>query len=113
MPKVAMAGEHHGDFEAVARADDFLIADGAAGLDNGFDSRAMRDFNIVSHGEKSVTGQTRAFRARAAGLLAGDFHRVDAAHLSRADSNRSRAFDQHNRVGTHQLGALPGEQERF
>ena len=42
MTEVAMPREHHGNAVLVARFDAFLVADGAAGLDDGGDAKACQ-----------------------------------------------------------------------
>jgi hypothetical protein len=39
MPEMSDAGEHHGNPMLIGAGDHFLVADGAAGLDNGSDTR--------------------------------------------------------------------------
>ena len=47
MLKMADAGEDHADMFGVGGSDDFRVADGAAGLDDGFDAGACCQFHII------------------------------------------------------------------
>src|SRR6202008_1331746 len=52
-------GEDHGDAVLVRRGDHFLVADGAAGVDDGADPGLRRGVHAVAEGEEGIRGQRR------------------------------------------------------
>src|SRR5581483_9077863 len=66
MAEVPHARAEHGQAVFVASVDGILVADGAAGLDDGADAVPGRLVDVVAEGKKCVGGQHAplAFRAR-------------------------------------------------
>ena len=54
MMKEAQAAKCHGNAIFVTGVNHLLVADGAAGLDNGCYAAAVRTLNVVAEGEKRV-----------------------------------------------------------
>ncbi len=54
MAEVAFACENHGDRIVIRHADGLLVADGAAGLDDGGDTYFGRGLHTVCEGEEGV-----------------------------------------------------------
>lgn len=59
MMEQAQAGHGHGDIVFIARFDDIVVADGAAGLGDVVDAAAMGPFNVVAKGEEGIAAQLR------------------------------------------------------
>ena len=57
MMEQAQAGHGHGDIVFIARFDDIVVADGAAGLGDVVDAAAMGPFNVVAKGEEGIAAQ--------------------------------------------------------
>ncbi len=74
---------------ALAAAIAFLVAHGAAGLDDSRDARGSGGFDRVGKGDEGVGGHHRAFGALA-GPLDGNAHTVDAVGLAAADADCRR-----------------------
>ena len=60
MPEVAPAGERHRDPGPVSRRDHRVVADRAAGLDDGGDAGRGRGLEAVGEGEEGVRGERRS-----------------------------------------------------
>ena len=60
MVEQAQAAKRHHNPVFVAGVDDLLVADGAAGFDNGGYAAAAGAFNVVAEGEESVAAQAYA-----------------------------------------------------
>ena len=69
MMEQAQAGHGHGDVVFIARFDDIVIADGAAGLGDVVDTAAMSPFDVVTKGEESITAQGDAVELGNPGFL--------------------------------------------
>ncbi len=88
MTEMADAGEDHGNAAVVGGLDDFLIADGAAGLDGAGGAGLGGGDEAIGEWEKGVTGYDAAGEGKAGvlGLPDGDAGGVDARHLAGADA---------------------------
>src|SRR5579884_39770 len=86
MAEVAFAGEDHGDAVAVGHADGFVVADRAAGLDDGGDACSGGGLHAIGEGEVGIGSQHRAARPRAR-FLHRQLHAGDAVHLPRANTD--------------------------
>ena len=69
MMEQAQAGHGHGDVVFIARFDDIVIADGAAGLGDVVDTAAMSPFDVVTEGEESIAAQGDAVELGNPGFL--------------------------------------------
>src|SRR5579885_3636829 len=98
MAEVAFAGEDHGDAVAVGHADGFVVADRAAGLDDGGDACSGGGLHAIGEGEVGIGGQHRAARPRAR-FLHRQLHAGDAVHLPRAYTDDRQLVRQHDGVG--------------
>ncbi len=85
MAEVADAGEDHGDAKTVGGGDHFLIADRAAGLDDGGCSGCGYGFQAIGEGKEGVGGGD-AVGERQDGFHGAEVGGVDAAHLAGADA---------------------------
>ena len=54
VPEVAHAGEDHGEAGFIGGGDDFIVADGAAGLDDGGGTRFSSSKQAICEGEERV-----------------------------------------------------------
>ncbi len=108
MQEVAKAGKDHGEAETVAGGDDVVVANGTAGLDEGFGAGFGGFFDAVGKWKKCVARDDTAFERRLR-FHDGDFYGVDAAHLTGADAKRCSVFGEDDRVGFDVFGNFPGE----
>ncbi|KAG1250439.1 hypothetical protein G6F68_012801 [Rhizopus microsporus] len=94
-------GDHFGIAHRTARLDHRLDASGSGGVD------------AVAEREERVGGHHRALdhQVRIGGLDAGDARRVHTAHLAGTHADRAVVPGIDDRVGLHELGHLPGEQQ--
>jgi len=98
MPEMPLPREHHRHPTFIRGGDDFRVADGTSGLDDGANSGVGEEVEAVAEGEEGVGGGEGAgggqdrFHDR-------DFGGVDAAHLAGADSDRLRFIRQDDGVG--------------
>ena len=112
-----MPREYHGDAVLVARLDALLVADGAAGLDNGGNAKACQRIDVVAEREEGVGRGNQILRLKAHALarlkraLAGQATRVDAVRLARAHANARMVLGDEDGVGLHALAHLPREQQ--
>ena len=60
MAEVAHARYHHGDAVFVCRIENFLIAHGACGVDDGFDALLGNDIHAVAEREEGIRGSACA-----------------------------------------------------
>ena len=106
MPKMPDPGKHHGEAMFVGGGDDVFVADGAAGLDDGGDAGLSGHIHVVCEGEEGVGCQDGAFGIQTGflGLPAGNARRIDAAHLTGADTDGGAVFHQHDGVRFDVLG---------
>src|SRR5581483_2126243 len=110
MPEMADAGEDHGKAQPVGGFDDFLVADGASGLNDGGGAGFGDLFDAVGEWEEGVGSSDRAFE-RQHGLLRADAAGIDAGHLSGADADGLAVAGVENGVRLHMFADLPGEEE--
>ena len=66
VPEVPDPGEDHGQSQAVCGFDDFLVANGTSGLDDGGGSYFGDLFDAVGEGEERIGCGDRAFSGRTA-----------------------------------------------
>ena len=69
MMEQAQAGHGHGDIVFIARFDDIVVADRAAGLGDVVDAAAMGPFNVVAKGEEGIAAQGYAVELGDPGFL--------------------------------------------
>src|SRR5258708_5846643 len=113
VPEVANSGKDHGNAALVGGGDHFLVAHAAARLDHRHRAIVGDDIQAVAERKECVGGDDRS-RERQAGVLRldrGDSRRVHATHLARTDAQRTLLPAVHDRVGLHELGDSPREQE--
>jgi len=110
MPEMPLAGEDHGDAVLVAGGDNFVVAAGAARLDDRGNTRLGGAVDRVVEREKRIRGEHGA-AGPIAGFFQGDFDRIDAAHLARASSDEHAIFGDDDRVGFHESTYDPGEMQ--
>ena len=110
MPEMTHSGKHEHQAVFVGRIDDFLIADGAPGFDDGLDSGPGSSVDAVPEGKEGVGGHVHALEG-ASGLFHSQFGGIHAAHLSGAHSHGCVFCGVHDGVGFHPFHDLPGEQE--
>src|SRR5581483_3207406 len=106
--EVPHSREDHRYAGLVRGADTFVVAHGAAWLDDGADAGLSRQPHVVGEGEKRVRGQYRAGRAPAGGPD-GQEDAIDAAGLAGADTEQRPVPRQDDSVGLDVLAHLPGE----
>src|SRR2546429_6770829 len=113
MAEMPAAREDHGGARLLDRRDHFLVALGAAGLDEGRNPGTEGQLRAVGEREERIGGENRVREPMAvlAGLLERDPHRVDTAHLARADPERLQVAGKHNRVRGHVFADAPGKEE--
>jgi hypothetical protein len=90
---------------------DFVVALRATGLDDGCDTDLRGGVDAVAEGEKRIGSEHRArdLEALIGRLDSGDLRRVDATHLSRADTDGHAVPAIDDGIGLDELGHLPGE----
>src|SRR3954447_14027276 len=107
---MAAGREDHRHAGGVASGYDLFVALGAARLDYRLHAGGYAGLGAVGEGEEGVRGH-RGTVERSARLLDGEAHRVDAAHLPRADAYRREVLGKHDRVRAHVLAHLPREEQ--
>src|SRR5690554_1487355 len=107
------AGEDHGNAVFVGGIDDFLVAHGAAGLDNGGNAGFSRSVDTVPEREECVRSHDRAFHFQAfiSGLDTGNPGAVHTAHLAGPNPDGAAGSGVHDGIGFDVLGHLPGKQQ--
>ena len=109
--EVAGAGEVHRDAGRLGGRDDLVVADRAAGRDDGADAGVEQDLQPVGEREERVGGRDRAprpaRRPRAHREVAG----VDPVDLAHADADGGAVVGEQDRVGLHRADRPPGEGE--
>lgn len=110
--EVPSAGEDHGDVLCIASRDNFRVAFGAAGLNDGADSGAGGCVDPVTEREKCVAGHYGAC-GRARAFFYGEFYGVDTAHLAGANADGAAFVGEDDGVGFDMLADFPGELEVF
>ncbi len=110
MPEMADSGEDHGNAKSVSRRDYLLVADRAAGLNDGGGPGGCYGFQSIGEGVEGVGG------GDAVGLRQDRLHRaklcrVDAAQLSGAHTEGLAVARVDNRVGFNLLADPPGEKQ--
>lgn len=108
--EVAGGGEEHGDVVFVAGGDGVGVVFGSAGLNDGGDTGSGRLIDAVAEGEEGIGGEDGP-PAPLAGLVGGDVHGIDAAHLPRSDADEGVVASEDDGVGFDVLHAAPGEFE--
>ncbi len=108
MPKVADAGEDHGEAVLVAGVDRVLIAHGAAGLDDCPDAGAGGFVDIVPKREEGVGGQDGSGNAVAC-FSNREVDGIDAAHLPGADAHEHPVLGEHDGVTFDMFAHAPGK----
>src|SRR5260370_20737471 len=96
MPEMPNSCENHGQAVFVAGGDGVLVAQGAAGLDDGSNAGAGGFIDIVAERKEGVRGQ-HAPLDPIAGLAHGQVDGIDAARLARADAGHHRLLRQPRR----------------
>src|SRR3712207_3218530 len=110
MPEMPDAREDHRQIVLVGGGDDFGVADGAAGLDDGGDAVPGRLVEAVADGEELVGGERGALDWKLHAHRA-DADGIDARHLARADADRLARARVDDGVRLRVLAARPGEEE--
>ena len=108
--EVAAAGENHRQPMLITSVNGFLIAFGPAGLDHSGHPVSSGEVRSVAKREECVGRQNRSLSAWA-GLLDGDSHRVESAHLAGADADQLTVLHQHDGVGFDRRADAPREGE--
>ena len=120
VPEVTLAGEHHGQVGAVGGLDHLLVAQRAAGLDDGAGAGFGGRQKTVGKGEEGIGSDHRALGSgtvaaggahRVPALLRGDTRGVDTAHLAGADADRGAALGVDDGVRLDVLGNPEGEDQ--
>src|SRR5579863_5580605 len=112
MAEMAYGGEDHGEAEAVGGGGDFVVAHGAAGLDDGGDSVLGGFLDAVGEREEGVGGEYGSLQ-RQDGLHRADFDGIDAAHLPGAGADGLAGAGEYDGVGFNVLHDFPAEFERI
>ena len=110
MTEVSGVAEHHRHIVGVTCRDHLVVTHRTARLDDGTHTRLDGRLDSVGEGEEGVGGQNRPPRPLT-GLVAGDAHRIHAAHLACANSVDRCPARQHDRVGLDVLRDLVGEDQ--
>ena len=108
MLKVSYARKAHGNAVFIAGFDAFLVADAAAGLNDGFYARFSRFLHAVGEGEERVGRHDRALRSADA-VLDSLASRPDAVGLSHANAQSVFAARKHYGVGFTMLDDCHGK----
>mmetsp|Transcript_22708 Transcript_22708/g.63850 ORF Transcript_22708/g.63850 Transcript_22708/m.63850 type:complete len:218 (+) Transcript_22708:23-676(+) len=108
--EVSLAGDDHGDSEAISGVDDVLVSDRSPRLDDCGHTGLGGGLQTVGEGEEGVRGE-HATRGLLARLADRQVHRIDPVGLSRADTHRSEVPHEHDGVRLDVLGRQPGEAE--
>ena len=113
MLEVSIACEDHADVELVAAVDGFLVAYGAARLDDGGDTCFVGQLHTVVEGEEGIRGQhsTVEVEIELLGLLDGLPQSVDPGGLPDARSAQLLVLDQGDGVGAAVFDDLVGEDQ--
>src|SRR3989344_2012673 len=113
VPKVAHAGEHHGNPGFVGSRDYFVVTHRTARLDHRSNAIGSSVVQTVAEREEGVGGHHRAgnLQAGVLSLDSGDTRGVDAAHLAGADTDGLAVFRVDDGVGFNELGHFPGEDQ--
>src|ERR1035437_2848941 len=110
MPEVPHSGEDHGHAQLIGGGDDFFVAHGASGLDNGGGASGGYGFEAVGEGEEGVGGGDAALE-RQHGLHGAEAGGVHAAHLARADAEGLAVARIDDGVRLDVLADAPGEKQ--
>src|SRR5438874_12366363 len=113
VPEMAHTGKYHGDAPFVGRGDHLLVANAAARLNDCDRAVVADDIEAVAKGKERIRRDDRP-RERDAGIGGLDRSNargVDAAHLSRADTERAPPSRVDDRVGLDELGDAPREHQ--
>src|SRR5690554_63121 len=110
---MAHAGEDHRDAVFVGSVNHFLVAHGAARLDDSGNARRRSGVDAVPEREESIRCHDRPlhFQAFVGGLDASNLGAVNAAHLTCAHADGAAGLGVHDGIGFHVLGHFPGEQQ--
>jgi hypothetical protein len=107
--EVSHPGKEHGEAKAVGGFDDFGVALGASGLDDGGGSSFGDFLYAVGKREKGVGGGNSTLQ-RELRFHGTDFGGVNTRHLSCADANSLSITSIDDSVGFHVLADFPREE---
>ncbi len=112
MAEMTHVSEDHRDAVLVGGSNNFIIANGTARLDHTGDAHCRRSINAIAEREEGVGshGGTLHLQSFVSGFDAGNFGRVNAAHLARANTDRHVVACIHNGVGFNEFRHFPAEQ---
>ena len=112
MPKVTHASKDHRHAMLIGRGNDLIITHGSAGLNHAAYARLCRVINTITEREERVRGHHCAlyFEPGVLSFNAGNARRIDAAHLTSADTDGAVVFGINNGVLLDHFGDFPGEQ---
>ena len=108
MSEESMTGEQHGDAASVGFVNDLLVANGAAGLNNGRSPCFGSLLKTVLEWEKCIRCENAIFRSLTR-TSCGDFHGLNATGLARPDTDRRRSLNHDDGVGFDLLANANGE----
>src|SRR5215212_10418952 len=106
------SGKDHREPVTVRSFDNFVVAYGAAWLNDGRDPGFGERFYAVGEGEEGVARGGGAL-CPFAGFLYGYLRRVDPAHLARSYADRGPFSSQDYGVALDHTGYAPGEDKIF
>jgi len=106
------ARKNHGHAEPVRCGDHFCVAHRASRLNHGGSARLAGLFYPIGERKKSVGGDD-ASRQGKLRFHDRNFHRIHAAHLPCAHSNRLPGARENDGVGLHMLADFPAEEHRL
>src|SRR5687768_245372 len=107
---MSVSGEDHREAVAVGGLYDFVVADGASGLDDRAYSGVGQSLHTVGEREEGIAGSDGPVRLLA-GLLYGYLRGVDPAHPARSDPDRGPVPGQDYRVTLDHAGHAPDEEQ--
>jgi len=114
MLEMSRSREDHRQAVFVGGFDNFRVLDRTARLNNTRDAEFCRFVHVVAEREKCVGGENRIFERQFKSFRPHrcDSDRINAVHLSRADSESIRLIGENNRVRLDVFADFPREKHR-
>src|SRR5690625_4100438 len=109
MREVAGTGEVHGDTSCFSGSNNFFIADGAAGLDNGGNAGIDKHLQAIGEWEERIrccdgTASTLCGISQSIRAVNSQLRRINAVDLAHTHANGCTFMRQQDGVGLYQIG---------